>query len=207
MQIEFCLLRCFAMQVLFSDESVFSISANATHVRRRVNERYHPDCVVRTVKHPESVMVWGCFSYYGPGRLSIIPKGTTVNAQRYLQILQNSMLPSARDLFQGQEYIFQDDGAPCHRAKVVKAWLKDRKVKTMEDWPGQSPDINPIENLWNIMKKLVNKCKPTSRIKLIEAVIQSWNHVVSREILENLVESMPRRIDAVICAKGNVTKY
>ena len=162
---------------------------------------------VRTVKHPESVMVWGCFSYYGSGRLSIIPKGTTVNSQRYLEILQNSMLPSVRDLFKGQEYIFQDDGAPCHRAKVVKAWLKDRKVRTMEDWPGQSPDINPIENLWNIMKKLVNKCKPTSRIKLIEAVIQSWNHVVSRETLENLVESMPRRIAAVIDAKGNVTKY
>ena len=117
------------------------------------------------------------------------------------------MLPSALNLFQGQQYIFQDDGAPCHRAKVVKARLKDRNIRVMEDWPGQSPDINPIENLWNIMKRLVNNLKPTSRIKLIEDVVKSRNHAVSREILQNLVESMPRRIAAVIAAKGNVTKY
>jgi hypothetical protein len=196
-----------SVQVIFSDESMFSIAAYKTHVRRRSNEKFNPQCVVPTVKHPLSVMVWGCFSFYGPGRLYVVPKGTTVNSQLYKEILETRMLPSASQLYPHGDYIYQDDGAPCHRSKVIKSWFADHGVTPMHDWPGQSPDINPIENLWFIMKRMVSKGKPTSRVTLIEEVIKAWNHTVTLETLQKLVESMPRRIACVIAAKGYATKY
>ncbi|GFV66267.1 transposable element Tcb1 transposase [Trichonephila clavipes] len=85
-------------------------------------------------------MVWGCMSSHGVGRLHIV--SGTVKAMNYIEILQNKLLPTARDLFGNQSWIFQDDNAPCHRAKVVQKWLKDHTVNRM-NWPGQSPDLNP----------------------------------------------------------------
>jgi len=152
-------------------------------------------------------MVWGCFSYKGVGRLFIVPKGTTVNPQVYKTILEKRMLPSARDLYPDNEYIFQDDGAPCHRAKSVKSWLLENNIRTLENWPGQSPDVNPIENLWSLMKGVVQKRMPKSRTELIAAVIYAWNHVVKKETIEKLVDSLPNRLKAVIAAKGFATKY
>jgi hypothetical protein len=186
---------------------MFNIAANKTHVRRRSNERLLPSCIAPTVKHPESVMIWGCFSFFGPGRLYVVPKGTTVNSARYLEILETRMLPSASNLYPAGDFIFQDDGAPCHRSKVVKAWFQGHGVTPMHDWPGQSPDINPIENLWCIMKRMVNQSHPTGRISLIEAIIHAWHRTVAVQTLQTLVESMPRRIRDVIAAKGYATKY
>lgn len=201
------MVLAFWSQVTFSDESIISTRANKTHVRRRAKERLLPSCITPTVKHPESVMIWGCFSFYGPGRLYVVPKGTTVNSVRYLEILNTRMMPSASAMYPTGDFIFQDDGAPCHRSKVVKAWFQQHSVTPMHEWPGQSPDINPIENLWNIMKNHVNKSKPTGRVTLVEAIIRAWHHTVTLETLQTLVESMTRRIACVIAAKGCATKY
>ncbi|GFV96789.1 uncharacterized protein TNCV_4350021 [Trichonephila clavipes] len=90
-------------------------------------------------------MVWGCMSSHGVGRFHIVSK--TVKAMDYIEILQNKLLPTARDLFGNQSWIFQDDNAACHCAKVVQKWLKDHTVNRM-NWPRQSPDLNPIQNSW-----------------------------------------------------------
>ncbi|GFV98868.1 transposable element Tcb1 transposase [Trichonephila clavipes] len=146
-----------------SDESQFCISGNqsSAYVRRCTHEEFSLQCLKPTVKFPTKVMVWGCMSSHGVGRLHI------VKTMDYIEILQNKLLPTARDLFGNQSWIFQDDNAPCHRAKVVQKWLKDHTVNRM-DWPGQSPDLNPIENLWFKIGYGISKKKPSNKRELIE---------------------------------------
>ncbi|GFX24955.1 uncharacterized protein TNCV_1278911 [Trichonephila clavipes] len=86
----------------------------------------------------------------------------------------------------------RDDNAPCHRAKVVQKWLEDHTVNRM-NWPGQSPDLNPIESLWFKIGYEISKKKPSSKRELIEALIFSLNHIVTKDLLLKLVHSMPKR--------------
>ena len=86
-------------------------------------------------------MIWGCFSINGTGRLEIIDK--PINANDYIQILENKMIPSRNLLFEGNDFIFQDDSAPIHRGKKVKKWMEKNHIEHLE-WPSNSPDLNPI---------------------------------------------------------------
>ncbi len=115
---------------------------------------------------------------------------STVNAAIYQDILKHFMLPSADKLYGDADFIFQQDLAPAHTAKGTKSWLNDHGV-TVLDWPANSPDLNPIENLWGIVKR-----------KMIEATIKATWASITPEQCHGLIASMPRRIDAVIHAKG-----
>ena len=97
------------------------------------------------------------------------------------------------------------DGAPCHRSKIVKKFLKNKKI-LVQDWPGNSPDLNPIENLWNILKNKVADRHPSSVKDLEETIKNVWVHELSSEFCRKLIESMPRRLELVI-NKGGHTKY
>ncbi|GFV42352.1 transposable element Tcb1 transposase [Trichonephila clavipes] len=154
-------------KVIFSDESQFCISGNqsSAYVRRHTHEEFSPQCLKPTVKYPTKGMVWGCMSSHGVGRLHIV--SGTVKAMNYIEILQNKLLPTVRDLFGNQSCIFQDDNARCHRAKVVQKWLKDHTVNRM-NWPGQSPDFNPIENLCFKIGYEISKKIPSNKRELIE---------------------------------------
>ena len=147
-------------KVLFSDESTFQqIRSTGKFVRRPSGERFNPKFTVKTVKHPASVMVWGCFCAAGRGRLSFLEKGVTMNSVRYVDVLEEKMLPEfrARNL----DWFLQD-GAPCHKSKFTMSFLEDHGVPVM-DWPGNSPDLNPIENMWEAMKQKIEEKQPSSQ--------------------------------------------
>ena len=78
-------------------------------------------------------------------------------------------------LFPDGSGIFQQDLAPCHTSKVMQLFFKNTKL-TLLDWPANSSDLNPIENLWAIVKKRLQKCDCSTKIKLIQAIIQIWHH-------------------------------
>ncbi len=105
-------------RVLWSDESVFQVffGRNGRRVLRTKEEKDHPDCYQQQVQKPGSVMVWGCVSALGKGNLHFCDG--TINAEKYIEILEHNMLPSRRHLFQGRPCIFQQDNA-----KPVRAWL------------------------------------------------------------------------------------
>lgn len=115
--------------VLFIDESKFNMfqSDGQVYVRRRQGEALLDKCVVPTVKfHDGGIMVWGAMSYRGTGILNSM-KGT-FNSVGYLDILANCAIPSAHLLGYGDDFFYQDDGAPCHRAKIVKDWHTNNGV-------------------------------------------------------------------------------
>ena len=104
-------------------------------------------------------------------------------------------------------YIFQDDNAAVHRAKIVIDWKDDNLIGSLP-WPAQSPDLNPIEHVWDYLERRVRGRSPTPKSKadLVSALQEEWV-TISPEYLENLVSGMPRRVHAVIDNKGYPTKY
>jgi len=138
--------------VMWSDESSFhQFGITKQFVRRPTGARYNERFIIPTVKHPESIMLWGCFSGTGRGTLEFLSKGERMTSARYIEILQNRLLLVMN--LHGCT-TFMQDGAPCHTAKATMKWFRDNSVPVLS-WPGNSPDINPIENMWQLMKRKV----------------------------------------------------
>ncbi len=192
-------------KVLFSDESKFCISFGnqGPRVWRKSGEAQNPCCLKSSVKFPQTVMIWAAMSSAGVGPLCFLK--STVNAAIYQEILEHFMLPSADKLYGDADFIFQQDLAPAHTAKGTKSWFNDHGV-TVLDWPANSPDLNPIENLWGIVKRKMRDTRPNNADELKATVKETWASIPPQQC-HKLITSMPRRIEAVIKAKGAPTKY
>lgn len=191
--------------VLWSDEAKFTVtSSRKQRVYRRLgSDPYDPKFTHNSAKYPDSLMVWGCFSYCGAGKLVVLPKNTSMNQNNYLELLCDN-LPECFEVCRA--HTFMQDNAPCHRAKSVTTWLQDCCVDFIEDWPANSPDLNPIENLWSIIKRKLCDHN-TSTLPRLEAVLQQLWAEISLSTLQSLVESVPLRLQECIRRKGMPTKY
>ncbi len=149
------------------------------------------------MKFPQSVMIWAVMSSAGVGPLCFLK--STVNAAIYQDILEHFMLPSADKLYGDADFIYQQDLAPAHTAKGTKSWFNDHGV-TVPDWPANSPDLNPIENLWGIVKRKMRDTRPNNADDLKAAIKETWASIPPQQC-HKLITSMPRRIEAVIKAK------
>ncbi len=154
----------------------------------------------------QSVMIWAAMSSAGWCWSTVFSE---VHSQHsHLPghfILEHFMLPSADKLYGDTDFIFQQDLAPAHTAKNTKSWFNDHGV-TVLDWPANLPDLNPIDNLWGIVKK-EDERHQTQQCKWHEGRYQSNLCFITPEQCHRLIVSMPRRIDAGIHAKGGPTKY
>lgn len=190
-------------RVIFSDETKFNLvsSDGVQHVRGPVGKRLDPKYTVPTVKHGGgSVMVWGCFSSYGMGPLHRIEG--IMDKYMYKDILKNVMEQYA-DEYLPLKHIFQHDNVPKHASKIVKQWLEMSKIEVML-WPSQSPDLNPIGNLWEIVDRQIRNENYTNKDQLFRALERAWSQIDDK-IIANLIESMPRRCRDVINANGYYT--
>ncbi len=192
-------------KVLFSDESKFCISFGnqGPRVWRKSGEAQIPCCLKSSVKFPQSVMNRAAMSSAGVGPLCFLK--STVNAAIYQEILEHFMLPSADKLYGDADFIFQQDLAPAHTTKGTKSWFNDHGVGVL-DWPANSPDLNPIENLWGIVKRKMRDTRPNNADELKATVKETWASIPPQQC-HKLITSMPRRIEAVIKAKGAPAKY
>ncbi len=148
-------------------------------------------------------MIWAAMSSAGVGPLCFLK--STVNAAIYQDILEHFMLPSADKLYGDADFIFQQDLVPAYTAKGTKSWFIDYGV-TVLDWPANSPDLNPIENLWGIVKRKMRDTRPNNADDLKATVKETWASIPPQQC-HKLITSMPRRIEAVIKAKEAPTKY
>ncbi|MGH0130460.1 UNVERIFIED_CONTAM: hypothetical protein FKN15_035187 [Acipenser sinensis] len=168
----------------------------------RPNTAPLPVNTIPTVKHGGgSIILWGCFSSAGTGKLVRIEG--KMDGAKYRQILEENLFQSAKDLKLGRKFTFQQDNDPKHKATLY--WLKNKKVNVLE-WPSQSPDLNPIENLWKDLKTAVHK-RSTSNLRELEQICQEEWAKIAPSRCAKLVETYPKRLAAVIAAKGASTKY
>ena len=122
-----------------------------------------------------------------------------------MDILKQHLKTSVRKFKLGRKWVFQMDNDPKHTSEVVAKWLKDNTVKVLE-WPSQSPDLNPIENLWAQLKKRVRARRPTNLIQL-HHLCQEERAKIHPTYCGKLVEGYPKPLTQVKQFKGNATKY
>lgn len=192
-------------KVLFSDESKFNIfgSDGAQFIHRPAMKRLDPKYVSGTVKHGGgNIMVWGAFSAFGMGPIHKIDH--KMDRFLYRAILEDVMLPYA-EYEMPLKFVFQHDNDPKHTAKIVKQWFVEKNIRVLQ-WPPQSPDLNPIENLWEIIEKKIRTQNISNKNQLWQEIQNVWKSI-DNEIISNLISSMPNRCQQVIANQGYWTKY
>lgn len=184
-------------QVIFSDETTIYLN----QVKGRVWNLPGKKKVARTVKHPTKVNVWGCFSSRGFGRIFCFKEN--LNAKRMCNIYKRALLPTARDQFgpASTSWKLQEDNDPKHTSKLATKWKAENGVQKI-DWPSMSPDINPIENVWHLLKMPLRKKKLRNYRSLVAAIHREWK-ALPVDLAGRLVQTMKNRISEVIENKGD----
>jgi len=196
--------------VIWSDESRYTLFMNdrRVHVWRQQKERYDIDCIVPTVKHGGGgVMVWGCFTWNGLGPL--IRLEGSVTSQKYIdEVLEPHLIPFMKNFGEDMDlYEFQQDNASVHTSRMTTSFFEESEITVMK-WPGQSPDLNPIEHLWDELERRIRKREPPPKNEreLATFLQEEWEKIPP-SIYQNLILSMSKRVTAVLKAKGYATKY
>ncbi len=148
-------------------------------------------------------MVWVCISACGMGSLHVL-KGT-MNAERYIKVLEQHMPPSRRRLFQGRPCVFQQDNAKPHTAAITTSCLHSRRVQVL-NWSACSPDLSPIENICRIIKWKICQRRPRTLQQLENYIRQEWDQIPTPK-LQKLITSMPRHLQTVLKRRGDVTPW
>ena len=145
------------------------------------------------------IMVWGYIQYGGVREICRVEGN--INSLKYQEFLAASYIPNHK---RGQ--ILQQDGAPSHTSISTSKFLKAKKIKVLQDWPAQSPDMNIIEHVWGRMKEEAWKTKPNNLDELWEACKTAF-FAIPDDFINKLYESLPNRMDAVLQAHGSHTRY
>jgi hypothetical protein len=196
-------------KVIYSDETKINRfgSDGRGKVWKMKGEHLSDRLVEGTVKFGGgSVMMWGCMTWEGVGYACKIDG--KMDADLYTQILEDELQASIEYYGKSpQDIVFQQDGDPKHHSAKATNWFVDHDIKVLP-WPAQSPDMNPIEHLWEHLKrKLKEYPNPPGGIwELWERAEKEWEKI-EPEVCQNLIESMPRRVAALVKAKGGYTKY
>lgn len=194
--------------ILFTDESKFNLDFNdgRRRVWRQKNERFRDCCVAEHDRFGGgSVLVWAGISYDGRTDLHVIRNGSLTGMRYRDEILDPIVRPYAGAV--GPDFTLMDDNARPHRARVVTQYLQGETIQRM-DWPARSPDLNPIEQAWDMLQRriLSRNPQPRTRQELANMLEQEWQQI-PRADLRKLIVSFNNRCREVIRARGGHTYY
>jgi transposase len=195
-------------RVVFSDEKKFLGKgfSGRVWVRRPPGEALNPEYYVDKKPHPVKVNMWGCFSGHGLGYSYLFNE--SLDAKLLKHILSTHLLSSAQLHFQQhppEQWWFLQDNDPKHSSREIRSWLHNNGVSCL-DFPPYSPDLNPMENLWNDIARRVEQREAETMEQLQDVVAEEWA-ATSTDLLAKLAHSMPKRCKAVIDAQGGHTHY
>ena len=165
------------------------------HIRRPLGKRFDNIYVVAAMKYSLSQMIWGAMSCRGVVGSYVILSNTTINELKFVELLKEKLM----HMHVHGCTIFMQDGASCHRSKLDTELLN----KYLLEWPGNSPDHNPIENLWIIMKDKLAYQQPPSSENPKQAIKDVCVIKITQEFCESRIFCVRHRIQAVIDRKGH----
>ena len=178
-------------RVIFSDESKFQMYRITQKQWGKKRD------TIPVPKHPPSLMIWEAISLNGEKKLEIV--SGTIDSDKYISILDKNLLWMTNHYYPN-ELLFQQDNAPCHISKKTMGWLQSKNIRVL-GWPPGSPDLNPIENLWAIIKHKVELENPKNVSDLKEKISKIWNEI-PYEILGSLIRSVPEGLQKCIEVNG-----
>ena len=172
---------------------------------RKPGEEWDPQCMSPPPRTKFSLMIWGCITWDGVGTLTVVDGN--INANKYIEIVDSELWPVVARHFPRNNYIFQDDNAPVHRARPVVNYKLQNQINSCT-WPAQSPDLNIIENCWFLLKnELKKRSHRINNVRDLEREIRDIWVNITLIYIRNLYYSIPRRLLKVIKSKGFITNY
>jgi len=187
-------------RTVFCDESGIRLYLDTPGAWVRDGEEPDPK---DTKKYQPSIKVWAAVSWNGKTNLIKVEKN--MRADNYIDLLRTELLPWANAAHPaGWKLLHDGDGS--HTAAKTRKWIKDEKMDVIDPWPAHSPDLNIIENVWGMLKERLGYLDIRSIDELWRSAQSVWNQIGLQEV-RNCVESMPRRLRAVVEAQGGHTKY
>ncbi|UYV71854.1 hypothetical protein LAZ67_9000710 [Cordylochernes scorpioides] len=205
-RLEWCRARSTWMtewhRVVFSDESRFCLSSDSRRVRvwRRRGERSNPAAIVeRPTVRQRGIMVWGAIAY--DSRSPLLRIQGTMTAQRYVDdVLRPVTLPYLQGV---PKALYQQDNARPHTARISQQALQDVQ---MLPWPPYSPDLSPIEHVWDIIGRRLHALpQPRSEDELWQMVEREWR-AIPQDAIRTLIDSLPRRVAACIAVRATICR-
>jgi transposase len=197
--------------IIWTDEASVEIGKNTkvVWVWRKPGERYDEKCTTPTFKSGrQSLMIWGCIAYGRLGPLIRIPKDEKTGADYIRLVLGGPLLDIYMELSEERGIAaVMEDGAPIHRCKLAQNFRTTHQMDVLPH-PAQSPDLNPMEHVWHILKSKVNERKnvPKNVDELWEILQEEWAKI-DIEMVNKIINTMPDRAEAVHRAKGGHTRY
>ncbi|GFW04411.1 transposable element Tcb2 transposase [Trichonephila clavipes] len=195
-------------RVLFTDESRFSLSSDSHRILiwRERGSRNHPSKIIERDRYGgRGVLVWGGIMLGSRTDLHIFDVGS-VNGTRFCNEI---LLPYVR-LFRGAmglQFLFMDDNAPCHRTVATEQLLESEDIERM-DWPARSPDLNPIEHVWDFLgRRLAARTLPPVTIRELRLALQDGWAAMPQQLIDTLILSMGRCCETYLAVRGDHIPY